>query len=176
VPSSKEIRFRKLVEKFGTPEVLTLWADPKKDAAFMSLVKQRRVLTLMQKPTGTKKDFGLIGFHPQPFAAYLVFPKSLPKDDEVIVIGIKYDLLKKTKGRIMGDRTPLKKLEKVKPAPVRKNFEVTIRRRTSVEVKVKVEAFNPAEAKQRALAGIKTENLSVAAEDAENNIISVMAT
>jgi len=92
----REIRFGKLVETSGNPEVVTLWADPKTDRAFMKLVKELRVLTVIQKPTGTQKDFGLIGFHPQPFCSYLVFPRRIKEEGEVRVIGIKYDLLKKS--------------------------------------------------------------------------------
>ena len=174
--AGKEVRFAKLIEEFGQPEVVTVWADPKKDRAFMNLVKKGQILTVIQKPTGTKKDFGLIGFHPQPFAAYLVFPKRLPGESEAVVIGIKYDLLKKSSGQIAGSPASIPKSKMVKPAPVLKTFEVTIRRRTSVEVTVKVEAFNPSEARQLALADVKTEALSVSAEDTDNNIISVTAT
>jgi hypothetical protein len=42
----------------------------------------------------TRKDFGIVGFHQEKFASYLVFPKRLPKIDEARVIGINYGLLR----------------------------------------------------------------------------------
>jgi hypothetical protein len=41
----------------------------------------------------SKRDFGEIGFQQDPRAAYLIFPKPLPKGEATHVIGIKYELL-----------------------------------------------------------------------------------
>ncbi len=72
----KEIRFTKLIESSGRPEPATLWSNPKTNRPFMKAVKENRVLTLIQKPAGTHKDFGLIGFHQQSFATHNVFRRK----------------------------------------------------------------------------------------------------
>jgi len=89
----KEIRFSKLIQTAGKPEVVTLWEKPKSSSAFMEAVNENRVVTVVQNPTGNKKDFGTTGFHQEKFATYLVFPKRIPKLDDVHIIGIKYELL-----------------------------------------------------------------------------------
>jgi hypothetical protein len=57
---AKEVRFSQLVTASGKPETFTLWTDPKKNSAFMKAARENRVLTIVQKPTGAKKDSGLI--------------------------------------------------------------------------------------------------------------------
>src|ERR1041385_729850 len=90
------IRFNELVKTAGHPEPKLLWSDPRRDRQFMKAVSQNRVLTVIQGPASKKKDFGEIGFHQQPRAAYFVFPKSLPAR-EGRVVGIKYDLIEQPK-------------------------------------------------------------------------------
>ena len=53
-------------------------------------------MTLHQELRGAKKDFGVVGFHEEDNAQYLLFPKSLKRFDDRRVIGINYDLLAKT--------------------------------------------------------------------------------
>src|SRR5689334_196129 len=89
----KEIRFGELVNRTGKPEAVTLWSDPKQDRGFMKAVRDNRVATLIQQPFIKKKDFGEIGFHEDPRAAYLIFPKPLPKGEAAHVVGIKYELM-----------------------------------------------------------------------------------
>jgi hypothetical protein len=85
------LRFAKLVEAAGQPHVLTLWTEPGKDSELQKAVRENRVLTVEQPPTGTKKDLGKIGFHRDANVSYLIFPKRLPKQSETKVVGIKYD-------------------------------------------------------------------------------------
>jgi hypothetical protein len=89
----KEIRFTDLVDRAGKPEPVSLWSDPKQDRAFMKAVRDDRVVTLIQQPFIKKKDFGEIGYHQDPRAAYLIFPKPLPKGEASHVVGIKYELM-----------------------------------------------------------------------------------
>jgi hypothetical protein len=152
--AGKEVRFTKLVQESGAPQVVTLWADPKKDKLFMQLVRKGHILTIIQKPTGIRKDFGLIGFHPQPFATYLNFPKPLKNNGDSVVVGVKYDLIKQSDGRMGGRSEPVRKLKPVKPQPVKKLFHVTLRRYASVEVSIRVAAFDAKEAKTEALAPV----------------------
>src|SRR5947208_569040 len=88
----KTIRFGDLVRNYGRPEPVTLWTDPKHDPRISRAIRENRVLTVHQEPTSKKKDFGKIGFHKIPFAAYFVFPKPLKEDKTARVVGINYQL------------------------------------------------------------------------------------
>jgi hypothetical protein len=169
---AKELLFTKLVNESGQPEVVTLWTDPKKDKTFMSLVKAGRILTLIQKPTGNNKDFGLVGFHPQQFAAYLSFPKRLKKNDDAVVIGIKYNLLKKGEGKVMGGPIRIKAPAPVKIAPIKKAFEIQILRSGFLKLTVKSEAFNINDAKKLALAEVVAKELLLPSAAVKNKIVS----
>jgi hypothetical protein len=116
----------------------------------MRAVKKKRVLTVVQKPTGNKKDFGYIGFYPQPFAAFLVFPQSLKPAEGTRIIGIKYDLLELPEPQKPARAEPVKE-PKPKPLPAPKPFRVQLRRTLEQELTIPVHALNPAEAKEIAL-------------------------
>src|SRR5258705_12533722 len=89
----KTVRFSKLVEEFGKPALYLALADPAKDAKFQEAAKEDRVLTSKQDPTSKQKDFGTVGFLPEKFVTYLIFPKSLERLANARVVGIKYDEL-----------------------------------------------------------------------------------
>ena len=89
----KKTRFGDLVRESGRPQPFTLWTDPKHDRSFSQAVKANRVLTVIQEPGSKHKDFGIIGFHEQPHASYLVFPRSLSKENNSRVIGLNYQLI-----------------------------------------------------------------------------------
>ena len=186
----KEIRFSKLVQKAGKPEPMTLWTKPKDNQAFMKAINENRVVTVFQKPTGTKKDFGSVGFHQEQFATYLVFPKPLPKLGEVHVIGIKYELLQEPPA----SRTVRKKVEspkavlkdavpagsnalrngvhKSKPEEESgKTFEVKIVRTLKVETIVKVSAKTISEAEANALKTVKGQGFRP--EDVHDEVKSI---
>jgi len=88
----KVIRFGDLVRQSGRPDVVLLWEGPKPTPPFARALKQNRVLTVFQPPTG-KKDFGRVGFHRDRHASYLVFPRRLQAEPNIRVVGINYDLL-----------------------------------------------------------------------------------
>lgn len=92
IPKST-VRFAQVAKECGRPEPLTLWSDPEKDPAFQAAVQRSRVMTVVQETVGTKKDFGVVGFHRVEHASYWIFPKSLREFEGKRVIGIKYDLL-----------------------------------------------------------------------------------
>lgn len=188
----KQIRFNKLVQKAGKPEPMTLWTKPKDNPAFMKAIKENRIVTVFQKPTGAKKDFGLGGFHQEQFATYLVFPKPLPKLGEVQVIGIKYDLLQEQPE----SRTVGKKVESPKPVlkhavpggsnaarngvhksetqqETGKTFEVKIVRTGRVETIVKVSATTISEAETNALKTVKAQDFQP--EDVHDEVKSIIA-
>lgn len=91
----KTARFTEVVKKAGAPETYLLWVPPKQDSAFQRAVKEHRILTIHQENVGTKKDYGMVGFHEEPNAQFLVFPKSLKTFADRRIIGINYDLLAK---------------------------------------------------------------------------------
>jgi hypothetical protein len=152
------IRFSDLVKTAGSPEPKSLWTDPKKDLGFMRAVKQNRVLTVVQEPSSTKKDYAEIGFHQQPFATYFVFPKSLPVRQGK-VIGIKYDLVEQSRPN---DVVPLEDLKKEPKAvrgkslpkehrqPTEHSFSFRVRRVATIETHLLVKARNKTEARKKA--------------------------
>jgi hypothetical protein len=85
-----------LVKKAGEPETYLLWSSPKTDRVFQRAVKENRILTIHQENVGTKKDYGSVGFHEEPNAQFLIFPKSVKAFVGRRIIGINYDLLGKT--------------------------------------------------------------------------------
>jgi hypothetical protein len=88
----KTSRFRAVVEACGKPEVYTLWQTPNSDRHFQSALKNNRVMTIRQSPTGT--DFGIIGFDKAKLARLLLFPKSLKRFAGQRIIGIDWTLVK----------------------------------------------------------------------------------
>jgi hypothetical protein len=169
----KAVRFSQLVESSGKPEVVTLWADPKKDQSFMRLVKKRRVVTIVQKPAGTRKDFGYVGFHPQPFAVFLVFPKALKPDEGLQIIGIKYDLLKSPSPQkgfppkiVNVPRTAAKK-------PPENSFNVRILRILSQELDLEVKGQNMTEAKAKAIVAALEQSLPPRTTKISDKVIEI---
>lgn len=150
------IRFAAVVQTSGKPEVYLPLADPKHDRNFMRAVREQRVLSLKQEPTGTKKDFGTVGFVPDKYVSYLIFPKSLAAFADKRVVGIKYDTLEnasvaapqpkaRTAGRSIKPATP-----KPKPRPRPKRFKATVRITTTNEIQISVLAMDKDEAREKA--------------------------
>lgn len=173
----QSVRFLQLVAESGIPEVVTLWADPRKDRAFMKLIKGKRVATIVQKPTGTKKDFGAVGFHPQPFAMFLVFPKILKSADGTKIIGIKYDVLQTANPRKSFQPTlvprPVPKPESLPSKPVEKIFRGRIIRRLSQELAFEVKARNSGEARTKALQTVSEQEIPAHTKKAGDKIVEI---
>jgi hypothetical protein len=87
------VRFAKVVQAAGKPEVVSLWIKPERDKTFMSAVRQNRVMTVKQETVGSAKDFGIVGFLREKNVSYLIFPNSLKKFEDRRIVGIKYDLI-----------------------------------------------------------------------------------
>lgn len=87
---TKTARFAEILEQSGRPEVYTLWQKPKTDRHLQSLIKNNRVMTILQSEAGS--DFGLVGFKEAKGARYLAFPKSLKRFTDRRVVGINWDL------------------------------------------------------------------------------------
>lgn len=91
VLKTKTMRFSEVVETAGRPEVYTLWQKPKTDKHLQSLLKNNRVMTILQSDGGS--DFGLVGFREEQGARYLAFPKPLKRFIDRRIVGIKWDLV-----------------------------------------------------------------------------------
>jgi hypothetical protein len=87
------VRFSKIVEVAGKPIVHILWIDPAKDTILQKAIQANRVMTIHQRPGGTKTDYGTIGFEKNVSGQVLIFPKSLKPFADKRVVGVKYDLL-----------------------------------------------------------------------------------
>jgi len=87
------VRFSKIVETAGKPIVHTLWIEPAKDSVLQNAIKANRVMTIHQRPAGTKTDYGKVGFEKKASGEVLIFPKSLRAFADKRVIGVNYDLL-----------------------------------------------------------------------------------
>ena len=86
----KTARFSDVVKKCGTPEVYTLWQKSAQDRHFQSMLKNNRVMSILQSETGS--EFGSVGFQGRKGARHLVFPKSLKRFENKRIVGIKWDL------------------------------------------------------------------------------------
>src|SRR6185369_8206161 len=169
----KEVRFSQLVEASGKPETLALWTDPRKNLSFVKAMKENRVLTVIQKPTGTKKDFGQVGFHPQPFASYLVFPKRLPTPPDSHVIGLKYHLIADPIPSPSEHAKPIPKPKPVRSQPATRHFDVTVESVATVKMHIEVGAPNKAEAGKHALEEVERESFEPADAEIRTVIKSV---
>ena len=97
--AQKTVRFSRVVEKAGQPEVHTLWLPPGKDPTLQRAEKLNQVMTVAPKASGTKTDVGVVGFDPQAGkrSQFLIFPKSLKRFQGARVIGIRFDLVAQPK-------------------------------------------------------------------------------
>jgi hypothetical protein len=162
------VRFTKIVEAAGKPEVVSLWTKPELDKNFMSAVRQNRVTSIKQGTVGSARDFGVVGFLREKNVSYLVFPKSLKDFEDRRIVGIKYDLIETPNpiGRIVKPeaaepsrhRKTTEWRSEPKPtatqnsrAKVKKNFIATIRFSATADVLESVEASSKKEAKELAL-------------------------
>ncbi|HEX5220870.1 MAG TPA: hypothetical protein VFZ59_14975 [Verrucomicrobiae bacterium] len=175
------IRFGDLVRSAGRPQTFTLWSgDPKKDRTLQQAIRKKRVLTVFQEPTSTRKPFGRIGYHQKDSAIYLLFPRSLPPDTESRVIGINFDLLdepvaktsapKKTK-KVSPDKPPVR----VPQSRPQKEFRVTLRRQLTKELVLTVTAPHQSAARQEALETARNTPLEFDPAEVQIKIVNVSA-
>jgi hypothetical protein len=103
------VRFLKVLEACGKPEIHLLLIDPAKDKTLQAAIKSDRVMTLYQQSSGT--DHGIVGFEQGRSRQFLVFPKPLKSFLGQRIVGIKYELLEDIPG---SKKEPAKK-EAAKP-------------------------------------------------------------
>jgi hypothetical protein len=88
------VRFSKIVEACGKPDIHLLLIDPAKDKTLQAAIKSDRVMTLFQQSGGT--DYGIVGFEQGRSRQFLIFPKPLKPFLGERIVGIKYELLGET--------------------------------------------------------------------------------
>jgi hypothetical protein len=88
----KTSRFAQVVEKFGNPQVYTLWQKPSTDRHLQSQLKNNRVMTILKSESGT--DFGIVGLKESKDARYLIFDKSLKSFAGTRIVGIHWALVR----------------------------------------------------------------------------------
>src|SRR5262245_39888466 len=86
---------------------------PGEGAILQKAIKANRVMTIHQRPDGTKTDYGTIGFEKNVPGQVLIFPKSVRSFADKRVVGVKYDLLEWAAAP-KGQQAP--KAEPAKPA------------------------------------------------------------
>ena len=83
------VRFSKVLEACGKPDIHLLLVDPAKDKTLQAAIKSDRVMTLYQQSGGT--DHGVVGFEQGRSRQFLVFPKPLKPFLGQRIVGNKYD-------------------------------------------------------------------------------------
>jgi hypothetical protein len=171
----KTARFKDLIEKCGTPEAYTAWVDPKRDPHFQSAWRENRVLTIQQNPTGQTKDFGVVGFHKERNAAYLLFPKPLTEFEGRKVVGIAYDAVYTPPRGPVVKPSARKKIPPLPSAPAAKTktFSVTVRVTAEIEYTETVDATNSAAARQEALKAAESRTLDLSSAEIARTVVGI---
>lgn len=141
----------------------------------MKAVKENRVLTVVERPPSKKKDCGIVGFHVQPQASYLVFPKALSAPARTRVVGIRYHLVAQpqTADPLPRPAFKLSAQPRAKPRSRETTFTVILRRVAVLESSITVLARNPKEARAKALNTIRHEPFALAKAVLANEVKSV---
>ena len=108
----KTVRFSKVVEKCGKPEVYLLMSET--DADFQKALHAGKVMSLSDDSHGAGTEFGSVGYDKKRKGQLLVFPKSLKAFAETKIVGIKYDLFAEEESN---EPPPKKKTSAKEPAP-----------------------------------------------------------
>lgn len=87
----KSVRFSKVVEKCGKPEVYLLMSET--DPDFHKAVEAGKIMSLSDESHGSGSEYGTVGYDKKRHGQLLLFPKSLKSFAGAKIIGIKYDLL-----------------------------------------------------------------------------------
>jgi hypothetical protein len=126
--SMKSVRFSKVVEKSGKPEVYLLMSET--DPDFNKALKAGKIMSLSDESHGSGTEYGTVGYDKKRHGQLLIFPKSLKAFSEAKIIGIKYDLFAEEDGHHVekSSSSPkksskTKKEKSVKPKPAMKPKE-----------------------------------------------------
>ena|ERR1700683_4117730 len=86
----KTVRFSKVVEKCGKPEVYLLMTET--DPDFQRCLHDVKIMSLSDDSHGAGTEYGIVGYDKKRKGQLLLFPKTLKAFEEMKVVGIKYDL------------------------------------------------------------------------------------
>jgi hypothetical protein len=164
------VRFSKVIEACGKPDIHLLLIDPAKDKTLQAAIKSGRVMTLYQQSGST--DHGIVGFEQGRSRQFLVFPKSLKSFDGQRIVGIKYELLEDAPvpEKETAKKEPVKPVEEEgpKPAPARKTTEPSKRADRQVSTIVPKAATT---AKQKGPAGKENEDQESSKAASEDKVV-----
>lgn len=89
----KTVRMADVIRKAGVPRLHLAWTTPARDPELRRAIKQHRLVSLHQHARGSRKDFGEVGFVPEPGVQYLIFPHSVRSFSGRRIIAIRYEEL-----------------------------------------------------------------------------------
>jgi hypothetical protein len=84
------VRFSKVVEKCGKPEVYLLMTET--DPDFQKALHADKIMSLSDDSHGAGTEYGIVGYDKKRKGQLLLFPKTLKAFEEMKIVGIKYDL------------------------------------------------------------------------------------
>jgi hypothetical protein len=121
----------------------------------MKAVREQRVMTVLRRNVGTRKDSGEVAFHQGRERVYLVFPRSLRSFVGARIVGIDYDRVREPAKQSHG---PLPKPKKPEPRsvpqvlpPAPKRFKVNVQVVAKHRKEVEVDAADATEARKKAI-------------------------
>src|ERR1700727_1194309 len=86
----KSVRFSKVVEKSGRPEVYLLMSET--DPEFHKALEADKIMSLSNESHGSGTEYGTVGYDKKRHGQLLLFPKSLKSFAGAKIVGIKYEL------------------------------------------------------------------------------------
>jgi len=128
------VRFSKVVQVAGKPDVHLLWMDPAEDSVLKKAEKANRVVTLHQETAGNKTDYGTVGFQKGAAGQVLIFPKSVKAFAEKRIVGVKYDLL---------ESKPIPKSQQAAPPKPPRKKVAQVKATKEIEPKPDIEKKEP---------------------------------
>ena len=107
----KTVRFSKVVEKCGKPEVYLLMTET--DPDFQTALHADKIMSLSDDSHGAGTEYGTVGYDKKRKGQLLLFPKTLKSFEEMKIVGIKYDLFAEDE---ISERSSKKRTQAKKPA------------------------------------------------------------
>ena len=101
----KSVRFSKVVEKCGKPEVYLLMSET--DPEFHKALEAGKIMSLVGRSHGAGTEYGTVGYDKKRHGQLLLFPKSLKSFADAKIVGIKYDLFAEDHGMTKRKSPPL---------------------------------------------------------------------
>jgi hypothetical protein len=136
----KSVRFSKVVEKSGRPEVYLLMSET--DPEFHKALDAGKIMSLSDDSHGAGTEYGKVGYDKKRRGQLLLFPKSLKSFADAKIIGIKYDLFAEPDGQ-EPSRTKEPKKSKSKTRKASAKLPKRETKKKQVEPKPKTEKVIP---------------------------------